>query len=136
MGEYMSAGGRPSLYEPAYCEQVIEWGKLGKSKAWMCANLNVSRQTVEDWAKAHPEFLDAITHAMLLSQAWWEDLGQENIVAAPGQGSLNGAVYSRSMAARFPADWREKTEQKIEGKMEISGITRRILDSNPDGTGS
>ena len=124
----MAAFGRPSLYDPAYCEQVIEWGAMGKSKAWMCANLGVSRQTVEDWTKAHPEFLDAIMRAMLMSQSWWEDVGQDNIVSMPAMGTLNGSVYSRSMAARFPADWREKTEQKIEGELAISGITRKIVD--------
>lgn len=104
---------------------------MGKSKAWMCAHMGVSRQTVEDWTKAHPEFLDAIMRAMLLSQAWWEDMGQDNMISMPQSGTLNGSVYSRSMAARFPADWREKTEQKIEGELAITGITRRIV----DGTG-
>ena len=104
---------------------------MGKSKAWMCAHMGVSRQTVEDWTKAHPEFLDAIMRAMLMSQAWWEDMGQDNMISLPATGSLNGSVWSRSMAARFPADWREKTEQKIEAELAISGITRRIV----DGTG-
>jgi len=126
------AGGRPTDYLPEYCEQVLAWGKDGKSKAWIAANLDVTRQTLENWEKAHPQFFDAMTRANLYAQAWWEDLGQDNAVSTPGGGALNGSVYSRSMAARFPADWREKTEQKIEGEMSISGITRKIV----DGTGS
>ncbi len=110
---------RPSDYSPEFCDQVIEWGKAGKSKAWMAANLGVARQTLDNWCQSHPEFLDAITRAMDLSQAWWEDLGQSHIVSVQGQ-SLNAGVYSRSMAARFPSDWREKTATEI---------------SNPDGSG-
>lgn len=126
----MAEFGRPSTYDPAYCEQVIEWGAQGKSKAWMCANLGIARQTLENWADAHVEFLDAITRAMLLSQAWWEDIGQDNIVSMPGSGALNGSVYSRSMAARFPADWREKSEQTLQGPdgQALTIITRRVID--------
>lgn len=110
--------GRPSDYSPenaeAICSQVIEWGRAGKSKAWMAANLDISRQTLDNWCSAHPEFLDAITRAMALSQAWWEDIGQANIISAPGA-SLNSGVYSRSMAARFPDDWREKNATELTG---------------------
>lgn len=124
----MADVGRPSLYDPAYCEQVIEWGKLGKSKAWMCANLNIVRQTLDNWAAEHPEFLDAITKGLLHSQAWWEDKGQDNVLTSGGV-SLNGPVYSRSMAARFPEDWREKSETTLQGP---GGGAVRIIATDHD----
>jgi hypothetical protein len=105
------AGGRPSDYDPSFCEQAIEYGKLGKSKAYMAAQFDVSRQTLENWCEAHPEFLDAITRAMTLAQAWWEDAGQTGMSAD----KFNGSVWSRSMAARFPADWREISRQEQTG---------------------
>lgn len=105
---------RPTSYDPSYCDKVIEWGEMGKSKAWMAASLGVSRQTIENWMQEFPEFLDAITHAMDLSQKWWEDIGQAYIISEGGK-TLNSGVYSRSMAARFPADWREKTETALTG---------------------
>lgn len=124
------AGGRPTDYEASFCDDVLAWGAQGKSKAWMCANLGVVRQTLDNWAEAHPEFLDAITRAMLMAQAWWEDLGQDNAVSMPGQGALNGSVWSRSMAARFPADWREKSEQTLQGPdgAPLTIITRKVID--------
>lgn len=127
---------RPSEYSPSYCDQVIEWGKAGKSKAWMASQLDVSRQTLENWCQAHPEFLDAITRAMTHAQAWWEDIGQANIVSVTGQ-SLNAGVYSRSMAARFPEDWREKTTTEHTGAdggpVQIEKIERVIVrPANPD----
>lgn len=129
--------GRPTLYDPSYCEQVILWGKEGKSKTWMAANLDVTRQTFDNWEKQYPDFFGAMTRAMQLSQAWWEDAGQDNMLLSPGQGTFNASVWSRSMAARFPAEWREKTEQQISGEMAITGITRRVVDSKkPDGTGT
>ena len=78
--------GRPSKYKPEYCQMVINWGKQGKSKAWMCGTLEVTRQTFENWAKEYPEFLDAMDIAMTTSQVWWEDTGQL------GEGRAGGAL--------------------------------------------
>jgi len=98
-----SKGGRPTDYDPSYCESVIEWGAQGKSKTWMAAEIGVSKQTLLNWEERHPEFFDAITRAMALSQQWWEDAGQTGMTAD----KFNSSVWSRSMAARFPDDWRE-----------------------------
>lgn len=130
----MADVGRPSLYDPAYCEQVIEWGKEGKSKAWMASRLGVTRMTLTNWADEHPEFLDAMAQSAEHAQSWWEDAGQDHMLMAPGQGTFNASVWSRSMAARFPADWREKSEQTVsgpDGAPLISVITRKIVDTKP-----
>lgn len=97
--------GRPTDYDPAFCDKVLDWGREGKSKAWIAAELGVVRQTLENWAAAHEEFLDALARAQLLAQQWWEDQGQKGMTAD----RFNASIWSRSMAARFPEDWREKT---------------------------
>lgn len=97
--------GRPSKYTPDVCEKVIEWGKQGKSKAWMCSKLGISWNGMLLWEAAHPEFVQALEEALIHSQAHWEDLGQDNLKT---QG-FQTAIWSRSMAARFPKHWREKT---------------------------
>lgn len=107
----MAQRGRPTDYDPAFCDQVIELGKQGKSKTYMAAQLGVVRNTLDNWAQTHPEFLNAMTHALQLSQAWWEDAGQSGLTAD----RFNGSVWSRSMAARFPEDWRETTRQENTG---------------------
>jgi hypothetical protein len=109
-GDAKHPGGRPTKYDPAFCEMVIEWGKQGKSKAWICAELEVVDQTLRNWTEAHPEFLEAMELAHKKSQQWWEDRGQ---VGMQGK-TIDGSIWSRSMAARFPNDWREKTETKNE----------------------
>lgn len=98
--------GRPSTYDPAYCDDVIGYGRAGKSRAWIAAELDISRQTLANWEKTHPEFLDAMDRAGVLSQQWWEDQGQIGLTAE----KFSAPVWSRSMAARFPDDWREKSE--------------------------
>lgn len=116
--------GRPTKYDPAYCERVLEWGRLGKSKAWMAAEIGVVRQTLEDWGEVHPEFLDALSRAGTLSQQWWEDAGQSGM----GADKFNGPVWARSMAARFPDDWRESTKQELSGTLRVEKIEDVIVD--------
>lgn len=96
--------GRPSLYKPEYCDKVLELGAQGYSVVEMAAAIGVARNTIEtQWPEAHPEFSQAFAHARDLSQAWWEEQGRKNLTADKFQAQL----YSRSMAARFPKDWRE-----------------------------
>lgn len=112
MSDAKHPGGRPSDYQPEFCARVIEYGHQGKSLTWMATELAVTRQTLHNWMDAHPEFLDAITRAKELAQRWWEDKGQDGLEKA----QFNASLWSRSMAARFPDDWREKAAVEMTGK--------------------
>ena len=107
-------GGRPTDYKEEHCNSVIEFGKQGFSRVQMAAELEVAKATIQNWEKEHPEFLAAMTRAMTLSQAWWEKKGQECLVMPAGV-SFQASAWSRSMAARFPDDWREKTATEHSG---------------------
>lgn len=123
--------GRPSSYDPAFCEQAVALGREGKSKAYIASQIGVHRETLDQWAKAHPEFADAIAHARDLAQAWWEDAGQKGMA----EKQFNERVWSRSMAARFPADWRETSRHEHTGAdggpirtFDLSGLTDEELE--------
>jgi hypothetical protein len=94
-----SKGGRPTDYRPEHCRRVIEWGREGKSRAQIAAALDVARQTLHDWEKVHPAFLDAMTRAHDLALAWWENQGQDGIWAGK---QFNANAYSLQMRNRFP----------------------------------
>jgi hypothetical protein len=124
---------RPTDYDPAFCDEVIEYGRAGKSLTWIATELGVVKQTVHNWMAAHPEFLDAMTRAKELSQRWWEDKGQEGME----QQGFNSSVWSRSMAARFPDDWREVKGTELTGKdggaiQAVTKIERVIVDPSGD----
>ena len=121
-------GGRPTKYNPKFCEQVIEMGKLGKSKAQMAAAFGLARCTLADWASIYPEFSDAIACARDLAMAWWEDQGQTGMWQSPEGLKLNPQLWSRSMAARFPDDYRENSKVEIGGQLEIKRLTDTELD--------
>lgn len=103
---------RPSSYKPEYCERVIELGKQGYSVVEMACDVGVSRNTIEQaWPARYPDFLKAFEQARAESQAWWEEQGRKNLTSK----TFQQALYSRSMAARFPHDWRESKEQRLAG---------------------
>lgn len=69
--------GRPTKYDPAFIEQTIELMSKGWSKTRVAAKLGVHKATLYDWMEAHPEFLDAVRMGETLSEAWWEQAGQD-----------------------------------------------------------
>jgi hypothetical protein len=98
--------GRPSLYRPEYCSQVIELGKLGYSEVQISAELDVPRTTMRSWAEKHHEFSSALARAKELEQAFWEHMGMDNIKERQFQSS----VWAKSMQARFRHDYTERRE--------------------------
>lgn len=117
--------GRPSKYDPAYCERVIELGRLGKSPAQIAADIGVAKQTLANWGEAHPEFLAALTRAKTLEQAWWEDAAQNG----QAQSVIGASVWAKSAAARFREDYTERQEQKLTGEV-VAVIERRFVRPN------
>lgn len=129
------SGGRPSDYLPEFCERVIELGRMGKSKAQIAADLDVCRNTLDNWATVHPEFLNALTRARDFAQAWWEDKAQTGLETS----GFNASLWSRSMAARFPDDYTERQKRELTGANggpveQVQRIERVIVDpANPNG---
>lgn len=105
------AGGRPTDYRPEYCEWIVELGREGKSVAQMAEALDVARNTLNNWAAEHPEFMTAFTRARDLSLSWWETTAQTNLATS----GFNASLWSRSMAARFPADYTERKQTELTG---------------------
>lgn len=99
----------------------------------MAASIGVSRNALErNWTEANPEFMTALEEARDLSQAWWERQGRENLTT----GGFQSSLYSRSMAARFPRDWREVKGTELTGKdggpveATVTEVRRVIVDPN------
>jgi hypothetical protein len=108
--------GRPTKYQPKFCNRVLELGAQGKSKAQMAAALGCSRMSIEEWCSVYPEFSDAIAHARDLSLAWWEDQAQAGMWQSSEGLRLNPQLWSRSMGARFPDDYRENKGVELTGR--------------------
>lgn len=106
--------GRPSKYEPRFCDLVIELGNQGASIDEMAFECGVCDNTLRNWAESHGDFLNALTRAKLASLVWWEKKGRAGMEKSSQE--FQGNIWSRNMSARFPDKWREIKGAEISGK--------------------
>ena len=103
--------GRKTKYDPSMCEIVIEEGRKGKSVNQMACACGVHISQLYDYEKKFPEFNDAMAIARMLSQAWWENKGQESL----DNKFFQNNIYNKQMQCRFRHDYHEhfvlKTQQ-------------------------
>lgn len=117
-------GGRPSKYDPAYCDAVVEHLKDGASLTSFAAEIDVARSTIGEWMTEHPEFSAACARAKAKCAAWWEKTNRT--LASTGMGNQGACKLGlTNMAAE---DWREKIETEHSGTVTYSKVERTIVD--------
>jgi len=104
--------GRPTKYEPRFCEIAIEQMSLGFSKEAVAGYIGIAKDTLYKWAEAHPEFADALRIGTSKSQYVWEKKAVDFSVHTKNGKQINAAVYNLNMKNRF--GWVDKVETKNE----------------------
>jgi len=102
--EATGPGGRPSKYDPAYCEAVIDFMENGYSITAFAGSIRVARSTVYKWADEFPEFSDALNTGQAISALWWENRLRD--VAEKNEGNATAAIFG--LKNRAADDWRDK----------------------------
>lgn len=103
--------GRPSKYQPTYCNLVIEEMAQGKSLTAFAAEIGVARSTIQEWEAEFPEFSVAVKKAKAKCAAWWEERGRNIAMAGGGPGAATLAIFGMKNMA--PDEWEDKS--KISG---------------------
>lgn len=109
--------GRPTKYEPEFCDRVIDYGKQGMGKCEMASELGIAFHSFETYQEKHPEFLQSVKEALRHSQAWWEKQGR--IATFGGIDGYNATSFIFNMKNRFKEDWRDKVEQEHSGGLRV-----------------
>lgn len=117
---------RPTKYLPEYADTLVELAKGGASLLECALEIGVCKQTLFNWADAHPEFMDAITRAKAYRQVWWERVHRS--CAMTGEGNSSAIQFGLKNIA--PEDYRDKVEQELTGPGggPVSVIERLIVD--------
>jgi hypothetical protein len=120
-------GGRPSKYKPDHCKLVVKMLADGASLTEFCAEADISFQTLHNWKESKPEFLEALTRAELVGQAYWEKRLRTDLML---DNKANAALVKLYFANRF--GWSDKQHQEITGKdggpIEISDAKRKLAE--------
>lgn len=105
--------GRPSEYNPVYCDLVIEAMTDGKSLTAFAAEIGVARSTINYWMDSYPEFSEAVNIAKAKCAAWWEERGRLAATTGGAPGQVTAIIFGlKNMAAD---DWREKVVNEHSG---------------------
>jgi hypothetical protein len=78
----------------------------------MALKLDVHRDTLTNWANAHPDFAAALDLAVSFARGYWEELADYG--ARQGK-NYNATMYIFTLKNRWPADYREKHEVEHKG---------------------
>ena len=111
----MATTGRPSKYDAAYCQQLVDHMATGASVASFAAEIDVARSTINEWASVHPEFSEALSRGKVKCLAWWEKAARSS--ASAGTGNATMIVFGlKNMGEE---DWRDKREVEHSGHMTL-----------------
>lgn len=105
------AGGRPSKYSEAYCNEAVECLGEGHSVTALAGRLGVARSTVFKWADEHPEFSDALKVGQAKATAFWERVLIK--IAQDGGGNATAAIFG--LKNRAADDWADKVVNEHSG---------------------
>lgn len=96
--------GRPTLYDPNYCAQVIEDMAQGYSMTAFAGKIGVCRDTLQEWAAVQPEFSAALKNGKSARTRFLETglLGEE---IGP---RVTARIFALKNAA--PDEWRDRHE--------------------------
>lgn len=113
-------GGRPTKYRKSYCAALIAHMADGLSYESFAATIDVSRDTLYEWEKRHPQFSDAKKLGEDRSLLWWEQIGKaamlgNDVKLKTGQilsmRNFNPTIWIFSMKNRH--GWRDRHDHQI-----------------------
>jgi len=91
--------GRPTKYNPDYCNLLIEHLTNGFSYQSFAAICAVDIDTLYQWEKDHPDFSEAKRRAMPYARLFWEKEGMKGMQGKTR--AFNSTVWVFTMKNRF-----------------------------------
>jgi hypothetical protein len=110
-GTAADVGGRPSKYEPRYCDEVIEHMTDGGTLTSFAAKIRVSRTTITTWQETHPAFHEAASIGKACCTAWYEERLRRAADGQGGTGATPAAIFALKNLS--PEDWQDRQQHEI-----------------------
>lgn len=120
--------GRPTKYDPAYCDLVIADGKEGLSLTAFAGGIGVARSTINEWMAEHPDFSEAVK----ISQAARTRSLETQLLSSDQGPKVTARIFALKNAA--PDEWREKVVQEHAGEVTVNRVERVIVRPNASDT--
>ena len=117
--------GRPTKYDPAFCDIFVEMSSRGCSKIEFCAQVGIWYEAFLNYQKKHEDFSKAVKKGELLCQAWWEKKGRENM----DNRDFNYTGWYMNMKNRFResvSPWHDKQTIEHTGGVTVERKKKRF----------
>ncbi len=116
--------GRPTKYDPAYCEQVIAAGRRGLSLRAFAGQIEVARSTINEWMGEHPEFAQAVEIYKSVVGLTWEERQITLIEQGGPHGASTLVIFGlKNMASDEWCDRREVEHTGADGGPIANSLT-------------
>lgn len=101
--------GRPTKYEPRFCEMLLEDAEKGLSLTAFAGLIRVARSTINEWMDAHPEFSEAVKqHAAIRTRVL-----EDGLLGADVGPRVTARIFALKNAA--PEEWKDKSQAELTG---------------------
>lgn len=127
--------GRPSKYDPAYCEAIVEHMSEGASATSFAASIRVARSTINQWAEEFPEFSEALSLGKAACSSWWEKTGR--LVAEKGGAPGQSTMITFGLKNMGKDDWSDSVkhvggdpasgDKPIQAQVSVNGLSEAAL---------
>jgi len=123
----MTKKGRPSLYDPKYCKEIIVWMARGFSIKSFAGKIGVDESTIYSWIDKHKELNQSIKRGRAKSVLYWEQIGMLGMMGKIP--NFNATIWIFNMKNRL--GWSDKLSVDIETETEKED-TDEARESNND----
>lgn len=124
--------GRPTVYDPAYCDALEAFMAQGFSFTAFAGSIGVCRNTLDNWAKEHPDFLGARNRAKARRGLHWEKAALA--VAKDGGGPGAAQIIAFGLKNMGDGEWADVQKQELSGPggapiqtVDLSGLSPEQL---------
>lgn len=108
--------GRPTKYEPRFCDMARDSMKAGFSKTATAGALGVCKATFDNWCAEYPDFLGAVKDGEALRTLKLET----DLLSAPDGPTVTSRIFALKNAA--PDEWRDKQQVEHMGQVKIEAV--------------
>jgi len=114
------ARGRPSKYKPEFVGMANALASFGATDVQIADKLYVDIATLMRWKTKYPDFCEALKQGKVDPD--------DQVEMSLFQSAMSGVPTSMIfwLKNRRPDRWRDRTEHKIEGSIEIDPVQRQI----------
>lgn len=115
----MKGIGRPTDYDPSYCDLLVEHMAAGKTFESFGGVVCAGRPTLYGWLQRHPEFAAAKEIGFMRNLLFWENAGLDGLYRGGLMNPFNASIWKFHMKNQHK--WKDSVAL-FSGDDEVEGL--------------